>query len=322
MKNVPSDVRERNRFVERSLDDTLQALGQRDIQVALGYHAVEFAGMISSAVVANYSDGEVTLPASYDRDTEPVPIVAVPDGAQITFSPEFYGQTSEQRDNTVEVFQSWRPIGRTAAAVYDDFFPTKVPLRPDAYVLPQMSLAMNLSVASLMGSRWLGSHFASPPEKGVAMIRHRPAIFLKMRAGQKAVTPDNILHEFTHYRQWQNRPVAIVHSQRSLDMAMLRDELEAYHFGAAVAISRYIENSKRDPAAAEATPGSTQVHVELTRRECAMVPGDPFMPSGHLWKTLQERGLGHILHMSTDYTAIEQSVGEEDIALTTVGDDC
>lgn len=311
MAYTPAETAERHRYIEKSIESTLADLQDPRIQRSLGSKAVLFEQMLTTAVVANLHHGLISLPADYDYDACPLPIVAFERSEDLALSADFNTQNRQQAQQTIDLFRAWKLREGTPEKFYEAY---KQMSETDTITPIDIS---DPSTAGMIGTTATVLYpddqrawFEQAPSKGFTLFSCRPIMLLEKKPGRTGDSPSTISHELSHANQVIQNPAKTIHSQRSIDMQTLREELEAYHdgfgFSALEASAVGIENVK---------DGSTkvQLHVETIRQRHLVDPADPFKPSGFLWNKLCEKGLDNILHGALNFEVLVELLDPEAI---------
>ena len=293
----------RHDFIERSVANAQKELGDPSVRNYIGSKALEFETMLSSAVIADTTDGLISLPDDYDYDTCPLPIGLFSEDEILRLSSDFNSQTTDQSVQTMQTFAQWNTKTGTPESVYRRHALNSSVVENTVVFSPN-TLAMTGVNADILTPAKQAEYFSQPPLNGFGLvfIRNRPIVMLRYQPGKRYAAPDAIVHELSHVRQATKNPIITARSQRSITMQMLRQELEAYHDG--FPISQKVINHGT-PAHEGNIHSYIQYNVEGIRLlQPLLDPTDPYKPTGLLWRAYQEKGLGNILHLLIDYDAI------------------
>ena len=119
MTSLDIDNRERHTFIDRTISKAFEEFQDPKIQQTLGEYAVWCSDVLANAIIANIVDGEIQLPASYDFDEEPLPVVAMRPDDKLVLSEVMDTQTQTQTNNTLAVFEKWEPRRAAILTIYD-----------------------------------------------------------------------------------------------------------------------------------------------------------------------------------------------------------
>lgn len=307
---TPSDTSARHRYIEQSIENTLNDLQDPKVRQALGGKALLFEKQLSEAVVANVRHGVISLPDSYDHDASPLPVTTYSrtEGTEELFmSGDFDTQTYKQRRNTIKQFSEWgMKLGR-AEGFYDFYMDMHSNPLPTPVEFDNLTAGAIGVTASFITARERQDWFTYAPENGLTLVKGLPLLMLEQKPGRDGDAAGVVAHELAHADLIIKNPVINLHSQRAADMHALREELEAYHYGFPLSAKELVEvgaENVQDDATL------VQVNVEWIRGHNVLDPTDPFKPSGYILKKLQEGHVGSILHGAVDYHAFVSLVGE------------
>lgn len=304
MQIIDSDIRERSRVIDRSIETTLDAL-QEPATIAMLGDTSRYVDMLSHTVFANVGNGHIGLPQDYIDNTTSLLVATVRDEEEVMMLPSLDTQTDKQRTATIKEFVRLG-ASRSDAEQYSERYLSQgdkcmpLPLHP----LTRAMAGMFASFDDLSDPA-LSAFLPKAPTPGYLQVNKRPAIVVRMASNKKQVGADVISHEVTHARQYEDRPVSIVRSQRSIDMRDLRDELEAYHVGAVLGlIERGVPKVELDQNG-KVDLSELQYIVDSVRRSHGVDPLDPYRPSPHLLAKYGSFGLDIILHQRLDFSVLQ-----------------
>lgn len=307
---TPSDVSARHRYIEQSMENTLNDLQDPKIRQALGSKALSFEKQLAESVVANVRHGVVSLPDAYDHDSCPLPVTTysrVEGSERLFLSGNFGTQTPTQRRNTIMQFNQWGMRTGQATGLYDFYTDKHSSLALTPVEFDNLTAGAVGTTASFITAAQRQDWFTHAPDSGLTLVKGRPLLMLEQKPGRNGDASGVIAHELTHADLIIKNPVINLRSQRSADMHALREELEAYHYGFPFSAKELVEVGA-DKLQDDAT--LVQINVEWIRGRNVLDPADPFRPSGFILKKLQEGHVGSILHGAIDYTAFVEMVGE------------
>ncbi len=197
--------------------------------------------------------------------------------------------TTTQRKNSLESIMQWGLDQDSAEAEVNSLL-TNMPANKTADISYTLQggnagncegIAMALPVPDI-------SDVPNPPEGRVLRFTLRPSIFFSRRSDEvDIIDADVILHELTHVKQKENRPITLFSSQKEANNLALRDELEAYHVGSLA--RRCMEGVGLEDANHVNDP-NLQIAVEKIRVKHNAELEDPFEPSEALFKDLEKHG--------------------------------
>lgn len=314
MNYVSADLRERHAYVDQTVEAAVEAFRDPAIAKLLGDLSASFITKLSGIVVANLKDGVIEVPDEFKDDDSVLTASAVRPGEAYIVSSQYDRQTDNQKRATLRQFNTWEPQPPlTTNQIYKGLIGGQERAQPSpVQTLPDQTMAYTGTMARCFASRReLSNLFIDAPSRGIVMIKMKPGLVFSMAAGETHSRPEDVAHELTHVRQIEKNPVRSFHSQKSVDMAELRGELEAYHVGAILTFDRYVKMDSPTADDLMKDHGIVQASVERTRKEYGIDPLDPYRPSPHLLRKLTGKGLGHVLHAKIDYAQYAEMVGAE-----------
>lgn len=293
---------ERTHFVDRLLNESHMASTHPVVSEYIGDRAA--AGLqvtLARSVVANVRHGEVSLPA--DAKADATAIVALNQDEVFGLSPEYVTLTRRQARNAKRIMDSWEPTMESADEFFERMRESTSGMLENAVTAPHPSMGANTrTIAGSLNIEYLTEIMGlqKPPEAKMGKLMLRPLVVVRMGNSN----PDILCHELTHANQKNDRPLRLYSSQDDVDMDSLRDELEAYHVGAAIRLALDYdlpERHKTDP--------HKQIEAEYVRKTHNSGYLDPFAPSPSLLAKYHEEGMGNILHGIFNYELQAQNLG-------------
>ncbi len=303
-----SEISERNRFTEQTIEAAYSVLEGSNISVTQNGHTVRLSQIASGLFIPDYTQGNVNIPDGADASGDNYPIVALPVGDTLRMGSAFNYQTQIQRDNTIQKLQKWEPTQTTPEEWVDKILPEFSNQSNQGMLIRQgeensASVTCLSAVADFNHLREQGL-FNNLPDVRLARFLLRPLIVIKYNEASKHVQQQVVAHELAHLIQKTRNPVRVFGSQKSVNMQALRDEIAAYHVGA-------LTKRKLDALeGVETLPGEDmQLTVDNIRSLVNKNALDPFQASPKLLKMLQK--LGSVLHGSIDFDQVVGSLDEQ-----------
>lgn len=221
--------------------------------------AGRYLSMLDGAVLADFDGNTAYIPEDAKQNDNLV-VAPVSFGESCHVSSDFFSHTSRQI----------KTVGRQMSE--------QLNINP-----PSESIPANIgeTTGAFVGS--INSFVPIDKQAGeFLMVRRRPFLIIRMIAGQQLAPAGIIAHELTHAIQQEDNPLVRITSQKSIDMAALRDELEAYHVGALV--GRLIGTSKIDKRHAKKIQQFQDIQeaINLMRIAFGVDPLDPYRSSPRL----------------------------------------
>jgi hypothetical protein len=310
MYYTPADIRERNAFIDRSIINAQEALNDPALAQDLGARAVSHRRLLDSAFVANIINGVAYIPES-KKESDDLPIAALHPGEVVYLSEDFNRQTGTQSQRTAKIFDAWMPRFGSGGELADYLIHQSGADIAGPVSMHGITRAMSAFAAEILDQAHLLRYFKQPPE-GITLLRKRPAMWLQMYPGERFQHSDIMGHELAHVVRYTADPVLTVRSQRAIDMAALRDELEAYHVGALYCARRYLKlkpaQLQRILDGEEVDASGAQMAIDLLREENLLDPRDPFKPSGFMLKKIAKLGLSNILHGRMSFEELQTMI--------------
>jgi hypothetical protein len=295
--STDSASRERHAFIDESVGEFMWLTEQPEVSQFVDPGVVQgFRSMLGNLVVANIDNGVVRLPQRSSHEADALPIVALRPGEQVHISPDLWGFHPRQLEG---LEKARKPLALSDEENLEALLASYL-----SDSMPGLELTRLDGAAVFSGSIVLSNLIEGG--EGLVRIRQRPMLALSMLPGAEITEPCTLAHELVHVGQRIQRPVHVIKSQRQVDMTSLREELEAYHTGAAIQMLLYDvdPDEPRDPS-------NIQIIVEAVRRKYGPNNGlDTFMPTPALLDKFCELGMAHILYDALDYDAAMSHLSE------------
>lgn len=306
MNLVPSESKERNSFIERSVNTALDFYSKNNAQLDLYEEPVNLARILGNYVVPNIVDGVATIPKGTDENA--VAVYASKNEEQLILSNDFYSPLERQRKTIIKSFDSWQPTSLSSESFVDsyieqfkNFDDSKRPPGPKSTAAHDAS---TFSMALMFDLEQLKDSFTKLPNARLGKIPLRPLISFRMKSDNKA-NIGLVTHETVHASQFIYEPLMTYSSQKDADRKHLRKELAAYHIAAMTEL-RILGRTSIKSLSGKDMESSMQLQVEAIRTLVNKNDLDPFSPIQKIYEVLAEIGKtkDDILHTRLDFDGI------------------
>lgn len=227
---VRSNLRDRHRFIEQSIEGANDALRTPQVAQRLGSYAAQLADVGSRLYVPNVRYGRLSIPKGY-QDTDMVPVVAVRPQQKLRVSRDFNNFSPRQRQSATDVVRGWRPTKNTPEEFVSrlEGEVRRTSNRTGRFRQESEELATVSYNATSVSIK--GTNFTNAPQKARYIVKSRPFVTMEYTDGKPFGAPI-VLHEFEHVDQHEREPLVRVDSDEEEVVIDKSYELEAYHVGA------------------------------------------------------------------------------------------
>src|ERR1035438_1684405 len=111
---TPSDLKDRFTYIDRSLDIAFEELNDPEIQNSLGVTATRFSNILATAQPISIVAGEAQMPTADNDVGDVLPVLALKRDESVVMHSGYWSQTELQKTNTLQLFNSWKPIDTAA----------------------------------------------------------------------------------------------------------------------------------------------------------------------------------------------------------------
>ncbi len=290
MVRIDSEVRQRRRFIDHSLETAIGLLKTPTAQRMFGALAVQRADFFANNFVAvDIHDGKAKLPRIQD---EQIPVIAVREGEVVRFDPKLKEQTPRQADKTRELLAGSSDPRNPGL---NDF------MNRLSFEYGADELRMGTARGVVVSARMIYEFPSKNKMPLLFNISGRPLVAFKYGEGAARINPSTVIHEGQHVVQRLTQPVEEVPLSGDWSDVSLRTELEAYHFqtlGIKTMHSTGYRPGKNEYVPYTVEPdGRISSHVILIdnlRRQTNEFRRDKFFPNQGLHETFARIGLDAI----------------------------
>lgn len=287
MKFIPSEVRERHRFVERTKTEVVETLGHEAVKAHLGEIAEHLLILAEEIYVPNVRNDTVKIPKK-QRGKDNTPVVALTSGEGLRFDETTALMAPLQRASLEQRIKTWL-LSRGAELNIGHFLSLV-----DKNLVMRNSSENNAVMVARERYRGVVVSQRADLRKKLEFAEFddshfflgRPVVGLVMSGASQNSHNVVLVHELCHVAQNLVNPVESRFQSRFIAQRY-RDELEAYHIGAGYGKALYYSNDERYRKDETLTIDSD---VEDIRQQYER-SDDPFYPSQALKEALYEAGL-------------------------------
>jgi hypothetical protein len=280
-----SDERERARFVEKVVADSLDFLSHNEsVRAHMGVVATQQAAILEASFIPNLRHGVISIPRRY-MNTSRTPIVALRIGEQLKVNPGSAVPNSYQLERVRAAVQEWDPgmhsigVRSLQRSIYRGFVadPSPKPIFQRGNLInPGVVGQVELGATALIGGGRVDARYLGRPFLGLLLTKEPTSLYLPV-----------VPHELTHVEQINQYPIQSIDNVTYLD-AMFRWELEAYHYGALFENGLYHSDDPRFSHNAAVLTTNTRIdNVRLRHQD----HDDPFKVTETLKAELASMGL-------------------------------
>lgn len=287
MMLIKSESRNQANYLDTLLDETRTNLTSLPtMQKYLGETAVKMLlTYLDTVHIADKKHGVVNVPKQDKRLG--IPIIMTTPGERLRYGKGFESPTAIQRDRIVNVFENWG-ISQAVIAELDDGFASGT--QTNLLRVPASAKIRGFNT----GNNILFTPQANTEKMGKSqerVILGRPVICIMDHPEKFSVhRSSTLVHELRHAIQWQSHPIRAAVTDKFSD-SKLRDELDAYYYGASYEMALYNSEDERYSGNPDVL---NDVFIERIRGENMVNANDPFRPSGTVAKALRDCGLDDI----------------------------
>lgn len=284
MNIINSEFRRRARFVESVVNETEGTLVRKEVGETIGGLAVGLIlDRLEGIYVPNIKDSVVSIPKRFRHENN-LPIIPYVPGETLNTDKSLAFLSPRQREALASDMALWSGGALAKSSLMVDIDNIESMLDSGSTItggIPNGVYALTNNLLAV--SKFSKEYFPNIPGSDRRVILGHSLLCLTVNS--KQYLPPNLIHELVHTEQRANNPVGLCETTEA-SKRLIRDELEAYHVGAAYTaavrhMSGVLGNRVMD---------SGQEWVESIRLQNAD-PEDPYAPTNKVVGALQMAGV-------------------------------